>query len=54
VDRKKCAGCGTCLDICPVEAIKIVDNVAQISEADCAECGTCVDECPEKALTLPS
>jgi ferredoxin len=53
VDRGKCSGCGTCVDICPTEAIKVVDNYALIVEADCADCGTCVDECPEKALLLP-
>ncbi|MDP2872419.1 MAG: 4Fe-4S binding protein [Bacillota bacterium] len=53
VDRGKCSGCGTCVDICPTEAIKVIDNFAHVTEADCADCGTCVDECPEKALLLP-
>ncbi len=53
VDKGKCTGCGTCVSICPVEALKIVDNHCVVSEADCADCGTCVDECPDKALKLP-
>jgi len=53
VDKTKCSGCGTCMDLCPVEAIKLVENLATVSEEDCAECGACVDECPEKALSLP-
>jgi len=52
VDKGKCTGCGTCIDICPLEAIKIIDNLALISE-ECADCGSCIDECPDKAITLP-
>lgn len=53
IDKGKCTGCGTCVSICPVEALKIVDNYAIVSEADCADCGTCVDECPDKAIVMP-
>ncbi len=52
VDKGKCTGCGTCIDICPLEAITLVDNLALISE-ECADCGSCIDECPDKAITLP-
>ncbi len=53
VDKTKCSGCGTCVSICPVEALKIIDSICVVSEADCADCGTCVDECPDKAIALP-
>ena len=53
VDLSKCTGCGTCVSVCPSEALKIVDNKAVCSEADCVDCGVCVDECPDKALRLP-
>jgi NAD-dependent dihydropyrimidine dehydrogenase PreA subunit len=53
VEKTKCTGCGTCVDICPVEAIKVIDNFAVVTEDDCADCGVCVDECPDKALFLP-
>jgi len=51
VDKKKCNGCGTCQDICPVGAIKIEDNKAVISD-DCVECGVCEDQCPNKAISI--
>lgn len=51
VDAEKCSGCGTCADVCPVEAIK-VNDVAVVDAEECTECGTCVDECPEEAITL--
>jgi len=51
VDVDKCTGCGTCAEVCPVEAIK-VDDYAVVDEDECVDCGTCVDECPEGAITL--
>jgi len=51
VDIDKCTGCGTCEEVCPVEAIKVNDH-AVVNEDECVDCGTCVDECPEGAITL--
>lgn len=52
VDKEKCAGCGSCVDACPVEAIKIVDDKAVIDKDTCVGCGGCVDACPCEALAL--
>ena len=52
VALEKCTGCGTCAEVCPVEAIKIENDKAQIDEEECVDCGTCVEECPEGALSL--
>jgi len=51
VDKKKCNGCGACKEICPVNAIKIENNKAVISD-DCVECGACVNECPNEAISI--
>ena len=51
VDKDKCTGCATCVDSCPVDAIK-VQETADIDENECIDCGTCVDECPEEAISL--
>ena len=51
VYEDKCDGCGTCEEVCPVEAIK-VEGVARVEPDECVECGTCVDECPNGALAL--
>jgi len=47
-----CVGCGRCTEqICFVEAITLVNGVAQISEA-CRGCGRCVEVCPQNAIEL--
>ena len=53
VNLKKCDGCGRCVDICPVQAIKIEKDKAVVSD-ECVECGACVNECPNEALSLPN
>lgn len=51
VDKEKCIGCGQCVDVCPVEAIKLDNDIAVISD-ECIECGACADECPSEAISL--
>ena len=51
VDNKKCTGCGKCVDICSVQAIKIENSKAVISD-ECVECGVCLDECAVGALSI--
>ncbi|MDI6774307.1 MAG: 4Fe-4S binding protein [Verrucomicrobiota bacterium] len=52
VDKEKCTGCGICVDECPVEAIKLVDDKIVIDEDACTECGQCVDACPNESIKL--
>ena len=51
VNKDKCDACGSCAEVCPVDAIKI-ESTAVINEDECIDCGTCVDECPKEALEL--
>lgn len=52
VDKEKCIACGECVEVCPVEAIEIVDEMAQVDDT-CTLCGLCVDSCDYQAIGLP-
>ena len=52
VDSKKCTGCESCVEACPLEAIEMKDDVAVVDEDTCSDCGACVDACPVEAITL--
>ena len=53
VDKNKCTGCGACVEICPVNAVKVENKKAIVDEGECAECGACINECPNEAISLP-
>jgi len=63
-DWDKCIGCGTCSEICPTNAIKMVER-GEIEDVDgckperptidygrCCFCGLCVDICASGSLNL--
>ncbi|MFC1594792.1 indolepyruvate ferredoxin oxidoreductase subunit alpha [Candidatus Omnitrophota bacterium] len=52
VDLEKCNGCGQCVEICPVSALKIENGKARVNKSECVDCENCVDECPQGALKL--
>ena len=53
MDPDLCTGCGTCVDLCPMDAIEINDEgVAQRDEDACFGCGICARFCPEEAVSL--
>lgn len=51
VNEEKCIGCGACVDVCPISAIRMEDSKAIISD-DCVECGACASACSQEAITL--
>ena len=53
VDENKCSGCGTCIELCPYNAIQKDENgVARVTSAVCKGCGVCGASCPERAITM--
>lgn len=47
-----CLGCGTCKDVCPFDAIEMVNGVAHIIKDKCKACNKCVTICPKKIIEL--
>jgi uncharacterized Fe-S center protein len=54
VVRKRCVGCGHCLEWCPAGAIRIDPeiNKAVIDNKACVGCGECIVVCPQKAVNI--
>lgn len=50
VDESKCDGCGTCVEVCPLEAISLVNEKASIDKETCTECSICAQECTNGAI----
>ncbi|MFC1840356.1 DUF362 domain-containing protein [Thermodesulfobacteriota bacterium] len=48
----KCEGCGECENICPKEAIKMVDDLAQVDYSICIRCYCCHEVCPFNAIKV--
>ncbi len=48
----KCAGCKSCIGLCPFNAITFneIESIAEINDILCKGCGTCVAACPSKAI----
>ena len=53
VDQTRCSGCGTCIEVCPYNALrKNEKGLAETIAAVCKGCGVCGATCPEKAITM--
>lgn len=48
-----CGLCGTCVEICPTEAVKVEKDTACTDVEKCILCMACVKACPAKARILP-
>jgi electron transport complex protein RnfB len=47
-----CEGCGTCLERCQMEALRLEDDKVVLDTDRCLGCGLCVSTCPTGSLTL--
>ena len=53
VDSDKCFSCGSCIALCPVEAISLAkDYSVEFDKEKClgSTCSVCVDACPARAI----
>lgn len=51
-EAEECIGCGACVDICPVAAVKMVDDAAVVDLDWCIGCGVCAVVCPTEAISI--
>ncbi len=54
IDPELCISCEVCLPYCPMEAIKMGDDVAYINDEECVECNVCLKSgcCPVDAFVF--
>lgn len=56
-DKSNCVFCLTCIDLCPMQVIELIDEESEeqrisIDFDRCIGCGVCAFNCPEEALTM--
>lgn len=52
IDTVRCVGCGKCVEVCPPQALTLVDEIAYLRGDLCEECGFCSPECPVNAIDI--
>lgn len=52
--RANCKNCYKCIRACPVKAIRMKNDQAEIVDERCITCGTCLTICPQNAKTIKS
>ena len=46
IDVQKCDFCGTCVTVCPTDAIDLKESDINVDPELCIGCGSCADICP--------
>ena len=53
VDEKKCTGCGTCVEICPMEVFVLEKKKSVVKKPkECVGCKACEVQCPAEAIKV--
>jgi heterodisulfide reductase subunit A2 len=62
VDENSCDGCALCVDVCPYNAITLVERAAttdkaagkliEVNKAQCKGCGLCQGTCPKRGVLV--
>ena len=54
ISKANCKNCYACIRVCPVHAIKVENEQAQIIKERCIVCGKCFKRCPQNAKLIKS
>jgi ferredoxin len=46
IPNEKCDFCGTCVAVCPADAIELEEKVIRVLDDRCTRCCACVHVCP--------
>ena len=47
-----CLGFGSCVKVCPFDAIHVENGIAVVDREKCRACGKCVEVCPKNLISL--
>lgn len=47
-----CLGYGSCVQVCPFDAIHVENGVALVDKEKCKACGKCIEVCPKHLIEL--
>lgn len=47
-----CLGYGSCVKVCPFDAIHVIDGVAVVDKEACKACSKCIEACPKHLIEL--
>lgn len=52
VHSDTCDLCGTCVGVCPFDAIELTETQLSIMHSRCTLCNRCIEICPVEALSM--
>jgi pyruvate ferredoxin oxidoreductase delta subunit len=52
IDQETCKQCGICKDVCPDDAVRVIDDQYVIDYDFCKGCGICAYECTADAIEM--
>ncbi|MBW3010816.1 4Fe-4S binding protein [Candidatus Woesearchaeota archaeon] len=53
INKEKCTGCNACCEICPMEILKLENNVCICTNPkECIGCHACEAQCPTDAIKV--